>query len=84
MRHRSLASGAVGCRDFDGFIEAGDRPLAEQGVLWRAAGFLPRPLAMPIPLVRQCEQQNLELHKFLLLLDLAQALFELYLVRNHC
>lgn len=78
-----MASGAAGSRDFDQFTEAGDSQLAGQSILWKAAGFLPRPLAMPIPLVRQYEQQSLELRKFLLLLDLAQGLFELCLVRNH-
>lgn len=79
----SLASGAVGSRDFDRFTEAGDSQLAGQSILWKAAGFLPWPLAVPIPLVRHYEQQSLELLKFLLLLDLAQGLFELCLVRNH-
>lgn len=87
MRERrgtgSLASGAVGSRDFDRFTEAGDSQLAGQSILRKAAGFLPWPLAVPIPLVCHYEQKSLELLKFLLLLDLAQGLFELCLVRNH-
>lgn len=78
----SLASGAAGSCDFDRFTEAGDSQLAGQSILWRAAGFLPWPLAMPIPLQRQYEQQSSELCKFLLLLDLAQGLFKLCLPRN--
>lgn len=52
-----MASGAAGSHDFDQFTEAGDSQLAGQSILWKAAGFLPRPLAMPIPLVRQNEQE---------------------------
>lgn len=77
-----MASGAAGSCDFDQFTEAGDSQLAGQSILWKAAGFLPWPLAVPIPLVRQYEQQSSELCKFLLLLDPAQGLFELCLVRK--